>query len=81
MTGVQTCALPIWKEAFSRSGAGYYDFNHYRWQAGKKSGVVPALKAIKAYRDEAQKEMELEVYGVELPTARTLIRRVAQKKT
>ena len=68
------------KEAFSRTGAGYYDFHNYRWQAGKKSGVIPALKAIKTYRDEAQKEMQLDVYGVELPTARTLIRRVAQKK-
>jgi hypothetical protein len=69
------------KEAFSRQGAGYYDYHNYRWQAGKKSGVVQALKAIKSYRDEAERDMQLDVYGVELPTARTLIRRVAQKKT
>ena len=68
------------KEAFSSTGAGYYDFHNYRWQAGKKSGVVQALKAIKSYKDEIQKETQLDLYGVELPTARTLIRRVAQKR-
>lgn len=68
------------KEAFSKNGAGYSDYHNYRWQAGKRSGVVQALKAIKAYRDEAEKDMQLDVYGVELPTARTLIRRVAQRK-
>jgi len=29
--------------AFSRSGQGYRDYFNYRWQAHKRSGVVPAL--------------------------------------
>jgi hypothetical protein len=68
------------KEAFSRAGGGYSDFHNYRWQAGKKSGVVQALKAIKEYKDESEKETQLDLYGVELPTARTLIRRTAKNK-
>jgi len=68
------------KEAFSRSGTGYSDFHNYRWQAGKKSGVIQALKAIKEYKDESERELQLDLYGVELPTARTLIRRTAKGK-
>lgn len=65
------------KTAFSKTGAGYADFNNYRWQAGKQSGIVQALKLIKDYRDEARKTNDLELYGVEMPTPDTLIRRSA----
>lgn len=68
------------KTAFSRVGAGYADFNNYRWQAGKQSGIIQALKLIKDYRDEAQKNEELETYGVELPDPSTLIRRTAARR-
>jgi hypothetical protein len=67
------------KEAFSNKGSGYSDFHNYRWQAGKKSGVVQALRAIKNYKDTTEKENQLETYGVELPNARTLIRRAIRK--
>jgi hypothetical protein len=67
------------KAAFSVSGSGYSDFNNYRWQAGKKTGTVPALRAIKQYQDEVKKQEQLDTYGVELPDTRTLIRRAAQK--
>lgn len=67
------------KIAFSRTGQGYADFNNYRWQAGKQSGVIQALRKIKEYKEAAQKETELDTYGVELPNARTLVRRAATR--
>ena len=63
------------KVAFSQIGAGYSDFNNYRWQAGKKSGAVQALRAIKDQRDAAEVENQQKLYGIELPDTNTLIRR------
>lgn len=59
------------REAFSTTGTGYYDFHNYRWQAGKRSGAIPLLKTIKEHEAGGVN------YGVELPDARTLIRRAA----
>jgi hypothetical protein len=61
--------------AFSPTGAGYADFNNYRWQAGKESGIIPALKQIKQYRDDSKDKEDLNTYGVELPDADLLTRR------
>jgi len=63
------------KKAFSQTGAGYADYNNYRWQAGKKSGAVQALRSIKDQRDSRVKQENKELYGVELPDTSTLIRR------
>jgi len=63
------------KTAFSQIGAGYADFNNYRWQAGKKSGAIQALRSIKDQRDMRLKAENKELYGVELPNTSTLIRR------
>lgn len=63
------------KIAFSQIGSGYADFHNYRWQAGKKSGAVQALRSIKDQRDAQLKQQQKETYGVELPTTSTLIRR------
>lgn len=68
------------KIAFSKVGSGYSDFNNYRWQAGKQSGAIHALKAIRDYKDTIEKEKALETYGVELPDTQTLIRRAATRK-
>ena len=68
------------KIAFSQIGQGYSDYNNYRWQAGKRSGVVQALRTIKDYKDRADKAEQLETYGIELPTAETLIRRTAARR-
>ena len=65
------------KSAFSPYGSGYSDFGNYRWQAGKRSGVIPALRRIKEYRDAWAESEELDTYGVEMPTADTLTRRAA----
>lgn len=65
------------KIAFSPVGGGYADYNNYRWQAGKASGAVPALRQIKQYADAARESTEAETYGVTLPTADTLLRRAA----
>jgi hypothetical protein len=63
------------KVAFSQIGQGYSDFNNYRWQAGKRSGAVQALRAIKDQRDAAEIENQQKLYGIELPNTETLIRR------
>lgn len=63
------------KVAFSQIGAGYADFHNYRWQAGKKSGAIQALRTLKDQRDLQASKTQKELYGIELPTAETLIRR------
>ena len=63
------------KLAFSQTGSGYTDFHNYRWQAGKKSGAIQALRSIKEQRDAQEKKSQQELYGIELPSTSTLIRR------
>jgi hypothetical protein len=65
--------------AFSPSGAGYADFANYRWQAGKQSGVVPALKKLHSMSKEASERFSKETYGIELPDTSTLLRRTMRK--
>jgi len=67
------------KAAFSEAGSGYDDFNNYRWQAGKRSGAIQALRFIKDRRDSKNKKSQYELYGVELPSAETLIRRTLKQ--
>jgi len=61
--------------AFSKVGSGYADFNNYRWQAGKRSGVIQALRSIKEHKDALDVENQKKTYGIELPDAATLVRR------
>ena len=68
------------KIAFSKIGSGYSDYNNYRWQSGKRSGIVPALKKIKEISDLHQKAEQQGTYGMELPTASQLIRRTATRR-
>ncbi|CAB4137702.1 hypothetical protein UFOVP325_67 [uncultured Caudovirales phage] len=63
--------------AFSSTGEGYNDFNNYRWQAGKRTGAVDTLRAIRKYSDDMTKTRQAATYGVELPDTDTLIRRAA----
>lgn len=57
--------------AFSSEGQGYSDFNNYRWQSGKRTGIIDQLRSIRSY-------MKTNVnYGVEMPDTATLIRRAA----
>ena len=65
--------------AFSPSGAGYADYANYRWQAGKQSGVVPALKKLHSMSKEASERFSKETYGIELPDTSTLLRRTMRK--
>ena len=64
-------------EAFSQTGEGYADFHNYRWQAGKREGTIPLLRSMKDYASNLQTERTASTYGIELPTADTLIRRAA----
>jgi len=64
--------------AFSPGGAGYYDYANYRWQSGKQSGVVPAMKKLKDISKEANERFSRQTYGIELPDVSTLIRRATR---
>jgi hypothetical protein len=59
--------------AFSPSGSGYGDFHNYRWQAGKRAGTIQDLRSLRRYLTSNAQEL----YGVELPSTSTLIRRAA----
>lgn len=61
--------------AFGPSGAGYGDYNNYRWQAGKRAGIVQAMKKLHDVRDQATSNFSMQTYGMELPDAATLVRR------
>ena len=63
------------RAAFGPAGAGYADYNNYRWQAGKRNGVVQASKKIREYLKAAKDRTDFETYGTELPDTETLIRR------
>lgn len=64
--------------AFGPGGQGFLDPANYRWQAGKASGVVGALKSLKDYRDARNERQTVETYGVDLPATDVLIRRAAE---
>jgi len=66
--------------AFSPEGLGYADYANYRWQVGKSSGIVQALKALKDVSTKTRREFESQTYGVELPDASVLIRRAVTRK-
>ena len=66
-------------DAFGPSGEGYGDFNNYRWQSGKRSGVIAALKGFHEIHKNSKKLFNEETYGMELPDASILIRRVASR--
>jgi|GEM_PF-2958081 hypothetical protein len=65
------------KLAFSEEGQGYLDYNNYRWQAGKESGIVQALGRLKEISDMSARDFAAATYGIELPNVSTLIRRAA----
>lgn len=62
-------------EAFGPSGQGYADFNNYRWQSGKRSGIVQSLKKLHHLKKDSEERYARQTYGVELPTTDTLLRR------
>jgi hypothetical protein len=66
--------------AFSSTGEGYGDFNNYRWQAGKSTGAIQALRTIKEHMKGMLQEKNSSTYGVELPDSATLIRRAALQR-
>jgi hypothetical protein len=68
------------KVAFSKVGGGYADYNNYRWQAGKRSGAIQALRTIKDNLTSFNAGQQKELYGIELPTTDTLIRRTVRGK-
>ena len=61
--------------AFSPTGSGYADFHNYRWQAGKRSGAVPALKQLHDYQRDAVETGNAGTYGINMPSADLLIAR------
>lgn len=63
------------RSAFTTAGSGYSDFGNYRWQAGKRNGVIQASKKIREYLKAAKDRTDFETYGLDLPDTETLIRR------
>lgn len=61
--------------AFSKSGQGYSDIHNYRWQAGKASGIIQALRKMSEISKSSRKTFESATYGLELPDTNTLVRR------
>ena len=49
--------------AFSSTGKGYGDWTNYRWQAGKASGAIEALKRIKDDISAATGQEQASLYG------------------
>jgi hypothetical protein len=64
-------------QAFSTAGEGYSDFHNYRWQAGKREGTIQLLRTIKEHAKSIRQNETESLYGVELPSTETLIRRAA----
>lgn len=54
------------KNAFSATGAGYFDFYNLRWQAHKHAGTIKALHSLKSTQVEAKHDAQQELYGVVL---------------
>lgn len=67
-------------EAFGPSGKGYADFPNYRWQAGKRSGSIQALRKLHNLKKESETRYSRDTYGVELPDTDTLLRRAYRPK-
>jgi len=65
------------REAFAPTGNGYADFHNYRWQAGKREGTVQILRSIHQHAEDSRTASQSQLYGVDFPTADTLIRRAA----
>lgn len=63
------------RAAFGPEGKGYVDRANYRWQAGKASGIVPALHAIAKGVQEYEGSHEAELYGQPLDAPSKLLRR------
>jgi hypothetical protein len=68
------------KIAFSKVGSGYADYNNYRWQAGKRSGAIQALRTMKENLTNFNAGKQKELYGMELPNTDVLIRRTLRGK-
>jgi hypothetical protein len=51
------------KAAFLGGGKGFLAFENARWQVGKGSGIIDALRAIKAAHDEALRDSRAALYG------------------
>lgn len=67
-------------QAFGEFGSGYMDFPNYRWQAGKRTGVVQSLRHLREELDKENQEFEKTTYGVDLPDASVLVRRAATQR-
>lgn len=63
--------------AFSSAGEGYADFTNYRWQAGKQTGAVHALRHLKDAAKDIRRIKAEETYGISLPDASIMVRRAA----
>ena len=60
-------------KAFLPNGKGYSDPANVRWQTGKASGVVPALRALSEVYLSRKTEQQMALYGTTFPDVNTLL--------
>jgi hypothetical protein len=65
------------RHAFGGQGAGYGDWNNFRWQRAKASGTVQAMHAITEIATEAKLDEERATYGSVISPAEVTLRRAA----
>lgn len=67
-------------EAFEGAGGkGYGDWNNFRWQQAKATGVLDNLHEMMTGQDEEQEQRDTELYGGPLAGADELIRRATER--
>ncbi|MFI0265700.1 hypothetical protein [Streptomyces luteogriseus] len=66
------------RKAFTKPlGKGYWDFNNWRWQKAKQTGVVKVLSTIEHAHIQATEAAETATYGAKLASADELTLRAA----
>jgi hypothetical protein len=61
------------RQAFLPGGKGYNDPANVRWQTGKASGVVPAMRAMSDLYTKQISEQQLAQYGMTFPDVNELV--------
>jgi hypothetical protein len=63
------------RQAFGEQGHGYADWDNFRWQHAKATGVVPALRKLTEDAKAASEAQDTRLYGGPIDAADTIITR------
>lgn len=67
------------RQAFGEQGHGYGDWNNFRWQHAKSTGVIPALRRITEQAQGAADARDAKLYGGAIDGPGTIITREMMK--